>query len=398
MDEVFKQIADRPAVSVIIPCRNESRHIKACVSSILSQVEPEGGFEVIVADGMSEDGSREILSRIGQEIRHSSEKDHPSNNCDMTGPAAKDQGGAEPWRSARVAFPRLRVIDNPGRIASTGLNAAIKAAQGRIIIRMDAHTDYAPDYLQRCVRTLRETGADNVGGPARTRTETYLERVIGAAYHSSFSVGGARFHDVNFEGPVDTVTYGCWPRSTFEKFGLFDEELVRNQDDEHNLRITRKGGKVWQSPAIRSWYRPRGSLKALFEQYMQYGYWKVLVIQKNKLPASWRHLVPGAFLLVLSLLLLAGAGCLLLSALRVLPRALPNLPLVAFSSLLSLYVLALLMVSMFTASRTEWRLAPVLPLAFGCYHFGYGFGFLRGVWDFIIRSNRPQPGFERLTR
>jgi len=177
---------------------------------------------------------------------------------------------------------------------------------------------------------------------------------------------------------VDTVTYGCWPRSTFEKFGFFDEELVRNQDDEHNLRITRGGGKVYQSPKIKSWYKPRGSLTALIKQYMQYGYWKVRVIQKHKLPASPRHLVPGAFVLALMLLFLLSAFC--------------------FISLLSFYLLAVLAASVITAARSEWKLLPVLPLVFPCYHFGYGYGFLRGVWDFVIRRKGAQKNFATLTR
>ena len=121
---------------------------------------------------------------------------------------------------------RLTVIDNSGLTAPCGLNATIHAARGGIIVRADAHTEYAPDYLLRCLEVLQQTGADNVGGPARTKAEGYRQRAVAAAYHSPFSVGGARFHNIEFDGYVDTVTYGCWPRSTFEKFGLFDEELV----------------------------------------------------------------------------------------------------------------------------------------------------------------------------
>src|SRR4029453_11974231 len=132
---------------------------------------------------------------------------------------------------------------------------------------------------------LRETDADNVGGPAHTKGIGYLQSAICAAYHSPFAVGGARFHQVDYEGDVDTVTYGCWPRKVFDQIGFFDEEFIRNQDDEFNLRLTRMGGKLWQSPRIKSWYRPRNSLRSLFRQYMQYGYWKVRVIQKHKIPA-----------------------------------------------------------------------------------------------------------------
>jgi len=354
---------EKPAASVVVPCRNEINHADACFRSILQQEEPEGGFEVLVADGISDDGTRELLEQLGRQD------------------------------------PRIRVIDNPGRIVSAGLNSAIRFAKAEIIIRMDAHTEYAPDYIKRCVELLQKSGADNVGGPARTKSETYLERAVAAAYHSPFSVGGARFHDVEYEGSVDTVPYGCWRKEAFERFGYFDEELVRNQDDEHNLRIVRRGGKIWQSPRIRSWYYPRGSLSALFRQYKQYGYWKVRVIQKHKLPAAWRHLVPCAFLLTLMLLAAASVLCFLSLALWPSLSVLCRLYLWSLVSLVCTYCLCLLLASLVTACKTEWKLLAVLPLAFGCYHFGYGYGFLRGVWDFVIRKRR-RPGnqFVQLTR
>ncbi len=339
---------ERPAVSVIVACRNEIDHIQTCLRSILEQEAPEGGFELLVADGLSADGTREILEQLTRED------------------------------------PRMRVIENRGRFASAGLNSAIRSAQGKIIIRMDAHTDYAPDYIKQCVDLLEKTGADNVGGPARTRSGTYLQSAVAAAYHSPFSVGGARFHAVEYEGYVDTVPYGCWRKEAFEQFGYFDDELVRNQDDEHNLRICRSGGKIWQSPSIKSWYRPRGSLAALFNQYMQYGYWKVRVIQKHRLPASWRHLVPGAFLLTLLLLSAGSALC---------PPARWML-----GSLVCAYGLCILAASLLTAARTAWGILPVLPAVFVCYHFGYGYGFLRGIWDFVIRRKRPGQQFVQLTR
>ena len=380
-----------PRVSVIVPCRNESSHIATCVAGLLALDAPAGGFEVIVADGMSDDGTREILEKIAAVSSPVVPVGSPSTQA--------DRSPISHLPSSHPNRPTIRVIDNPRRIVSTGLNAAIHAAHGEIIIRLDAHTEYAPDYVRECVAALRATGADNVGGPARTKAQTYIEKAVSAAYHSPFSVGGARFHDPDYEGYVDTVTYGCWPRSTFEKFGLFDEELVRNQDDEHNLRITRGGGKIYQSPKIKSWYRPRGSLKALFKQYMQYGYWKVRVIQKHKLPASWRHLVPGAF--VFMLLLLAFASVLFAvvpSAIFHLPSSVCRLPLLGLCSLLFAYASAVFVASVVTAAKTEWKLLPVLPLVFGCYHFGYGLGFLRGILDFVILRRGASVSFTKLTR
>src|SRR5262249_46312079 len=143
--------------------------------------------------------------------------------------------------------PRLRIIDNPGRIVSMGLNQAIRGAQGKVIARMDAHTSYAPDYVRRCVEVLRETAADNVGGPWVARGTGRIGQAIAAAFQSSFAMGGGRGHDPNYSGPVDTVYLGCWPKEVFDRIGFFDEDLVRNQDDEFNLRLLRSGGKIWQS-------------------------------------------------------------------------------------------------------------------------------------------------------
>jgi succinoglycan biosynthesis protein ExoA len=338
----------QPRVSIVLPCRNESGHIEACLQSILTQEPPQGGFEIIAADGMSTDGTRHYLEETARR------------------------------------FPQLRVLNNPGRIVSTGLNAAIRAARGEVIVRMDAHTTYASDYVKQCLAVMAETGADNVGGPMRTWADTFREKAISAVFHSAWAVGGARSHQADYEGYVDTVIYGCWKRSLFDRIGLFDEELVRNQDDEHNLRITRAGGKIYQSPRIRSWYHVRGSLTALFRQYMQYGYWKVLVIRKHQTPASLRHIVPGV--LVGSICLLAVLGIFWAPGLW------------AAAGLALLYAVGALSLSLIIAAQTNWTLLPALPGVVWCFHFGYGYGFLRGIFDFVILHNAPQTQFVQLTR
>jgi GT2 family glycosyltransferase len=211
-----------------------------------------------------------------------------------------------------------------------------------------------------------------------------LQKAIAIAHHSRFSVGGARWHDVDYEGPADTVFGGFYRREVFQQIGLFDETLVRNQDDEFNLRLTRAGGRIWQSPRIKSWYHPRASLAALFRQYMQYGYWKIRVVQKHGKPASVRHLVPGSFVF-----------CLL------------SLPLIAVFSPLALWVWTGMVVqyagcnlfaSTATAARQGWKFLPVLPAVFACYHFGYGFGFLYGLIDFVVLRRSPSTVFSNLTR
>ncbi len=302
---------------------------------------------MIVADGMSDDGTRQILNQLA------------------------------------AGNSRLTLVDNPHRTVSAGLNAGIRAAKGQIIVRMDAHSEYAPDYLQQCLLVLEETGADNVGGPWIARGEGYIGQAIAAAFQSPFAVGGARGHNPEYEGVIDTVYLGCWRRELFDRIGFFDEELVRNQDDEFNLRLVRSGGRIWQSPRIRSWYRPRGSLRDLCRQYVQYGYWKVRVIQKHRLPASIRHLVPAGFVTLLVLMAAAapfGAS-----------------PRYALIFLLAIYSLCTLTASVVLAARGTMRLLPALPVVFAVYHFSYGLGFLRGVWDFFVLG-RASPFAKALTR
>ncbi|MBS1824079.1 MAG: glycosyltransferase family 2 protein [Acidobacteria bacterium] len=338
-------------ISIVVACRNEARHIGSLLESLLAQDFGGMTWEAIVADGESDDSTREILEEF------------------------------------RTRDPRICVIANPGRIVSTGLNAAIHAARGDFILRMDAHTRYAPDYCLRCVETLQNTGADNAGGPARTAPQGAWGHAIAAAYHSRFSTGGGKFHREDVEGWVDTVPYGCWRRTIFSRIGLFDETLVRNQDDEFNLRLLRAGGRIWQSPRIVSWYSPRASLRALFRQYFQYGFWKVAVIRKHRIPASWRHLVPGGFVAA-NIALAAGA--------TVGVEWCAELWLVMAGT----YVIASVAASVIVARQNGWRPLPYLPLIFLTYHLSYGAGFLAGMASMWLGRNRmtASPLFTRLSR
>lgn len=327
-----------PKASIVVACRNEAPHIRALLDSIIQQKLAGISWEAIIADGMSTDGTRAIVEAYA---RH---------------------------------YPQIRMIDNPENIVSTGLNRAIRAASGTIILRMDAHTSYSPDYCRRCLELLETTNAENVGGPARTRAASVRARAIAAAYHSRFSTGGARFHDPSFSGWVDTVPYGCWRKATLERLGLFDESLVRNQDDELNLRLLRQGGKVWQDASIVSWYSPRASLTRLFRQYFQYGYWKVAIIRKHRLAASWRHLVPAAFILANAGLMVATAIAALVGGYAWLTGSLS-----LWAALLLTYVAANLAASAITAAHAGWTTLPYLPAVFAIYHLSYGLGFCCGL-------------------
>ncbi len=348
-------------VSIIVPCRNEVRSIGGFLESLLAQDMSGLTWEAIIVDGMSGDGTREVV---------------------------------EPYRRR---YPTIKLIDNPTQIVSTALNAAIQASNGEVIIRMDAHSEYAPDYVQCCVRVMRETGADNVGGPVLACGSGLIGRAIATGYHSPFACGGARFHDKKYEGLVDTVPYGCWRRSVFARVGLFDPELARNQDDEFNLRLTRAGGRVWQSPRIVSWYQPRNSINKLFHQYFQYGFWKVAVIRKHGRPASWRHLVPGIFVLVNLLLPVA-----VFASFEFGGRNLARCSTALWISEVLTYALACLAAAGRAASREGWRLLAVLPIVFLTFHISYGAGFLLGAGHFSFQSERRgstiPPQFSELSR
>ena len=325
-------------VSVIVACRNEIKYIHNFLACFNRQILGSTKIEVCVADGMSDDGTRQILDQHQQ---------------------------------TALAF---HVIDNPAKIVSTGLNAAIRVARGEIIIRMDVHTEYAPDYISRCLQVLNQTHADNVGGPAQTRADGYIGRSIALAFHTRFTCGGASFHNPNYEGYVDTVPYGCWRKSTLERLGLFDESLSRNQDDELNLRLISSGGKIWQSPKIASWYRPRANLTALFRQYFQYGFWKMSVIRKHGKPASWRHLIPAACIVTGFGLLMGVAGT-TLSGSAWCKAAFVD----ACAGLAALYLALSLGSAVFTARSHGWHFLPILPVVFATYHLSYGLGFVLGL-------------------
>jgi succinoglycan biosynthesis protein ExoA len=345
-------------VSIVIPCRNEAGHIQTFLDCLAVQDFGNLSWEAIIADGMSDDGTRDVLARY-------------------------------------ASHPRIRCIDNPERIVSTALNRAIRQALGEVILRMDMHTEYAADYVRRSVEMLEATGADNVGGPARTSARGYMARAIAAAYHSRFCCGGARFHDENYEGFVDTVTYGCWKKLTLERIGLFDEMLVRNQDDELNLRLIQTGGRIWQSPSLVSWYRPRPDLPSLMRQYFQYGFWKIPVIMKHKIPASWRHLVPGGFVLA-NVALLGAAAVSWMVGWEV--AALWQAAL--WIGLAGVYAAAALGAALFSAKRYGWLLLPVLPAVFASYQLSYGIGFLAGALYWPLRRT-PKPAgrlFAGITR
>ncbi|MBK8023621.1 MAG: glycosyltransferase family 2 protein [Chloroflexi bacterium] len=322
-----------PFVTVIMPIRNEGGFIERSLGAVVSQTYPHDRYEVLLADGMSTDDTRLAIARLAS-----------SSDVDV------------------------KIVDNPGKIVPTGFNAALALARGAVIVRVDGHTIIAQDYVRACVETLERSGADNVGGKMNAVGRTFLARAIALATSSAFGVGGARFHYSDREELVDTVYMGAWPRSVFERIGVFDEELVRNQDDEFNYRLRAQGGKILLSPHIQSEYFNRSSWRSLARQYYQYGVYKVRVMQKHPRQMQPRQFIPPVFNLGV-------VGGLVVAPFSDLLRAI-------WLICLGIYLAGALLVSARIAMREGWQYLPVLPVLFLTLHLSYGAGFILGLWKF----------------
>jgi len=313
-------------ISVVAPVRNEGANVDHFVSDLAAQ-DFRGELEVLVADGNSDDDSVERLR-------------------------------AAAWSAGL----NLRVIDNPAGWVSPGLNACIRHARGDLIVRLDCHSRYPADYLRRCAELSEQTGAWNVGGRLVPTGTTAMERAVACAMDSPF--GGIGWTRAAAEGPVntDTVTFGAFRREAFEHAGLFDETLVRNQDDEFNLRLRRAGGQIMLDPDITVMYRPRGSISRVWRQYYEYGLWKVPVMLKHRRVLTMRSVAPLAFVVATVLLFAVAARFPFARRLLLLQWSLYGAAGVAFAA-------------RSVGERGEsWELIPRVLAAFPAFHLGHGSG------------------------
>lgn len=335
----------RPLVSIVVPCRNEVSHIRQMLDSILATDYPRHRLEVLICDGMSDDGTRDVVADYAN--RH----------------------------------PVIQLLDNPKRTTPCALNLGISRARGAIIMRMDVHAWYPTNYVASLVDWLERTGADNVGAACVTLPAdgTATARGIAAALSHPFGIGNSQFRLGTTElREVDTVPFGCFRRDVFERMGLFDEELVRNQDEEFNFRLLRAGGRVLLVPEVVSHYYARRSLRLLARMFYRYGYFKPLVALKVGRIMTLRQLVPAGF--VLSLLV---AG---LAAPWVAPAG-------ALGALILGLYLALDGACAFALARRHGvRVGLAAAGIFPALHFCYGLGFLRGALALLARV----PGRSRL--
>lgn len=331
-------------ISIICPVYNEEKYISQCIDSMLDQDIDKSEIELLFVDGMSKDNTRKIVS----------------DYCSK--------------------FDFIHLLDNPDRIVPPALNLAIHASKGDYIIRIDAHCIYPKDYISRLVYSAQQLGCDNIGAVCRTlpANESAKAKAIATAMSHKFGVGGSSFRIGSSEiKEVDTVPFGCFRRKIFDKLGFFDEELIRNQDDEFNGRIIKNGGKIYLLPDLVVDYYARDSFKKLFKMFFQYGLFKPLVNKKLGSPATLRQFFPLLFVLGL---ILGAAICWIHPIL---------------TSIYISVVFIYLLLDLFFSIKSSHGVSNMFSLfwSFITMHISYGWGYIVGIYKiifgkpFIAKSN-----------
>jgi glycosyltransferase involved in cell wall biosynthesis len=308
-----------PVISIICPVYNEEHYLDK-VLRFVTTASPSNK-EIIFIDGMSKDRTVEILKK---------------------------------WQTSN---PEIRIISNPQRTVPFALNLAIPVCTGQYIVRLDAHTDYAEDYFEQILKTFDTTDADIVGGPTRTASNSPFQEAVAYIFNTPLGMGDGSVHNTTFEGYTDSVTFGSWKRSIFEKTGLFDVKQKRNQDDEFHYRARSLGFKIYQNPDIKLFYYPRNTVSGLFKQYYDYGLYKPMVLRKIKSGIRLRHIVPSLFVLYL-------IACILI------PGWVSKFPLLIYLALCAFFAIK---------SAKSIKLMFLVFIAYLTVHIGYGLGFLLGL-------------------
>lgn len=336
-----------PFVSVIMACRNEIDYIVKSLDSLLKTTYPKDRLEIIIVDGESTDGTRTVLEKIASEN------------------------------------PVVKVLFNPKKVIPTALNIGIKDSKGDIIIRADAHAEYSIDYIGKCVEYLYKTEAWCVGGPLATASlvDTLMARVIAAVLSSPFGVGFSYFRVGKEARYVDTVPFGAFRKETFNKIGLYDERLVRNEDNEFSSRIIKNKGKIFITPEIKSTYYARTNLKSFLEGSYANGLWNAFIQKFYPYAFRWRHFLPLVFFI----------GCVLVFISLVLGTILKLTSLYLVSLILVPYFVTNILSSFSLIFRRNLKIKSFI-LAIGVYflfHFVYGYGIFRG-WLLVLQSLKLQ--------
>jgi glycosyltransferase involved in cell wall biosynthesis len=330
-----------PRVSLVMPIYNEARFIARSLDQALAQDYPSDRLEIVVADGMSTDDTRRIVSEYEQ--RH----------------------------------PQIKLIDNPTRFRAAGLNVAIAASAGDMVICIDGHGETAPDFVRQNVQLFEEhPEAWSVGGPYRPSGHNTFGKAVALAMSHPAGVGVTTHRFPDYEGYVEGAPFAAFRRWVFDRVGWFDERLVRTEDDEFNYRIAQAGGKIFISPRVRYDYFVRDSIGKLFQQYIQYSFWRIPVVQKHKRPTTIRQMVPPLFFLAMIVLAIVGA------ALRQ--------PLVALA-LPVLYAGALALVGISLVPKAGIKVAALVPVAMATMHVAYALGIAYGLFAAVFQPNAWEP-------
>jgi len=330
-------------VSIIIPCYNEQSTIRLLLDALHEQTFPLTDIEVVIADGMSTDSTREEIAAF--------QIDHP----DLV----------------------VRIVDNPLRSIPSAVNRAIESSRGEIIVRLDAHSKPYPDYVERCVTLLEENRGDNVGGvwEIHPGADTWVAKSIAVAAAHPLGVGDAMYRHAKHPAEVDTVPFGSFKRKLIERIGYFDETLLTNEDYEFNARIRNAGGRIWLDPSIRSIYFARPSLVELMKQYWRYGFWKWRMLNRYPNTLRWRQALPPTF--VFSAIILS-----------LLSFPFPFVSLILICELF-IYIFILFLVGLQVGIRNREPYHVIgIPLAISVMHISWGSGFL---WS-ILKSSMSKNG------
>ena len=339
-----------PFVSIIVPCYNEEKFMPGLLENLIHQDYPKDLLEILIIDGGSTDLTKTIILKY----------------------------------SGTSSF--IRLLDNKKRFVPFALNLGIRASKGDVIIRMDAHSEYPVNYVSSLVKNLMELNADNVGGVWDTvpGNNSICSHAISRVLSSPFGIGNALYRlNVKTVRNVDTVPFGCYRREVFERIGYFDEDLLRNQDDEFNARLKKNGGTVYLLPDVRITYFARTSVRSLMKMFFQYGYFKPLVNRKTGRPDTVRQFIPPLFVIFLLVFLILGIFS--------------NSFFYTWLIGAGIYLLADLFFTLKILAETRRILLLFyLPWIFFLVHFSYGWGYLEGTWKFLIaRSTQYQPSSTR---
>lgn len=329
-------------LSVICPIYNEEKYIGQFLDSILQQDFPKNYLEILLVDGMSKDKTRDIIAEYSKQ------------------------------------YPCLKLVDNPQQTVPYAMNNGIISAQGDIIIRLDAHAEYPSNYFSVLIKNLNELeGAENVGGVCITLpcNDTPVAVAIAECLSNKFGMGNSYFRVGAKEVmSVDTVPFGCFRKSLFDKIGLYDADMVRNQDDELNGRIIKSGGKIYLLPDVEIKYFARDKISKVRKMFYQYGLYKPLGNKKLGSPATIRQFFPLLFVFGLIVGLILSI---------IFPVLLPF-----YCSIIILHLLIGAFEGLKSAKKTKsWQCIFIMPYIFMNMHISYGVGYIHGLWKLMTHKN-----------